>query len=513
MDAARGVGRSRSGCRPGVMGNSEVGHLTLGAGRMVPQDLLRIDLALRDGSFFENPVLRARPMRHGKRRGATLHLMGLLSDGGVHSHERHLEGLLELAARSKVSRVRVHAFTDGRDTPPRSARGYVERLEAALAKTGRQDRDGLRPLLRDGPRQALGPRGARLPGARLLVRAAAPASAAEADRGLLRPRTSPTSSSSRRSSSRTDEPGRTHPRRRRRRLLQLPRRPRPPDHARADRCRRSPSSRDRSRRASTSSASPSTRRTSAFPAPSRRGSSQRILADVWAEAGIGEPAPRRDREVRARHVLLQRRRREALSGRGAHPGPVVEGRDLRPPSRDERRRRSRRKRCARCAADASARHVVNFANADMVGHTGKLAGDDRRGRNARSLFRDPRGGLRGGAAPCCCMTADHGNAEQMIDPQTGAPHTAHTTNPVPVRRVRERGRAGRRRALADVAPTLLGLQGLEAPNEMTGRDLRRPAAELAARFLVLARIREDARCCSARELGRRSAGRRGSRRS
>jgi len=123
------------GLPAGVMGNSEVGHLTLGAGRMVPQDLLRIDLALRDGSFFENPALLS-AVTAAKRKGATLHVMGLLSDGGVHSHERHLAGLLELAAKHGVACVRIHAFLDGRDTPPKSAREYLRRLEAALAGSG-----------------------------------------------------------------------------------------------------------------------------------------------------------------------------------------------------------------------------------------------------------------------------------------------------------------------------------------------------------------------------------------
>jgi 2,3-bisphosphoglycerate-independent phosphoglycerate mutase len=123
------------GLPPGLMGNSEVGHLNLGAGRMVPQDLLRVDLAIRDGSFFENPALTA-AAEQAKRPGATLHLLGLVSDGGVHSHERHLMALLELARRRAVPRVGVHVFTDGRDTPPRSALDYVGRLEQALAASG-----------------------------------------------------------------------------------------------------------------------------------------------------------------------------------------------------------------------------------------------------------------------------------------------------------------------------------------------------------------------------------------
>jgi len=123
------------GLPAGLMGNSEVGHLNLGAGRMVPQDLLRIDLTLRDGSFFGNPALTSAAER-AKRPGAALHLLGLLSDGGVHSHIRHLFGLLELARRRGVPRVYVHAFLDGRDTPPQSAPVYVRALEEELARRG-----------------------------------------------------------------------------------------------------------------------------------------------------------------------------------------------------------------------------------------------------------------------------------------------------------------------------------------------------------------------------------------
>ena len=123
------------GLPEGLMGNSEVGHLNLGAGRMVPQDQLRIDLALRDGSFFTNPAL-ATACRHARENGSTLHLLGLLSDGGVHSQQRHLHALLELAARERVPRTRIHVFTDGRDTPPQSALGYLEELERAAAAHG-----------------------------------------------------------------------------------------------------------------------------------------------------------------------------------------------------------------------------------------------------------------------------------------------------------------------------------------------------------------------------------------
>ncbi|HET97824.1 MAG TPA: 2,3-bisphosphoglycerate-independent phosphoglycerate mutase, partial [Desulfurivibrio alkaliphilus] len=126
------------GLPEGQMGNSEVGHLNIGAGRTVYQDFTRISLAVREGSFFSNPALTAL-MTQVRERGSALHLLGLLSDGGVHSHIDHLVALLEMAVRQGVERVFVHPFMDGRDTPPQSGLGYMEALVAALdrLKVGR----------------------------------------------------------------------------------------------------------------------------------------------------------------------------------------------------------------------------------------------------------------------------------------------------------------------------------------------------------------------------------------
>ena len=122
------------GLPEGQMGNSEVGHTNIGAGRVVYQELTRITKSIRDGDFFENPVL-LRAVRQAREQGGTVHLMGLLSDGGVHSHIDHLFALLELCRREGV-RPCVHSFLDGRDTPPESGRGYLRRLEQRLAETG-----------------------------------------------------------------------------------------------------------------------------------------------------------------------------------------------------------------------------------------------------------------------------------------------------------------------------------------------------------------------------------------
>ena len=123
------------GLPEGQMGNSEVGHLNLGAGRIVYQSLTRIHKAIEDGSFYENPTYQS-ALNHAKEQGTKLHLLGLLSDGGVHSHITHFEAMLEAAKRAGVETVYVHAFLDGRDVPPQSALGYVKQLESAMDKIG-----------------------------------------------------------------------------------------------------------------------------------------------------------------------------------------------------------------------------------------------------------------------------------------------------------------------------------------------------------------------------------------
>ena len=130
--AVLGASEDAVGLPPGQMGNSEVGHLNLGTGQPVLQDLPRIDAAIADGSFFERPALLAACDR-AARPGGRLHVVGLIGPGGVHANDRHLVGLAELAARQGVPEVRVHALLDGRDTPPRSADGFIVDLEARLA--------------------------------------------------------------------------------------------------------------------------------------------------------------------------------------------------------------------------------------------------------------------------------------------------------------------------------------------------------------------------------------------
>ena len=454
------------GLPAGVMGNSEVGHLTLGAGRMVPQDLLRIDLALRDGSFFENPALLS-AVTAAKRKGATLHVMGLLSDGGVHSHERHLAGLLELAAKHGVARVRIHAFLDGRDTPPKSAREYLRRLEAALAGSsgkiatvsGRyyaMDRDKRWDRVARAYQALVFSSGLQAEGAQAALEAAY-------GRGETDEFVQPT-------------------------VLQESGEPVGPIREgdavvffnfRADRARQL--TRAMTEDAFSDFPRPRPPRLSfvgfteykkefGLPAAFPPQDLSHILADVWAEAGIENLRLAETEKYAHVTYFFNGGVETAFPGEDRVLVPSWKGAtyDLHPQMSaaeitEEAVRALSSRRFGAC--------VVNFANADMVGHTGKLAETIAAVETLDRCFGILEAACRDAGA-VLVMTADHGNAEQMIDPGTGEPFTAHTTNPVPLI-VCAKGRAlASGGTLADVAPTVLGLQGIGAAPEMKGRDLR-----------------------------------------
>ena len=459
------------GLPAGLMGNSEVGHLNLGAGRMVPQDLLRIDLTLRDGSFFDNPALVG-AAEFARGTGGALHFLGLLSDGGVHSHIRHLFGLLELARRRRVERVFVHAFTDGRDTPPRSALRYAAELERVLAETGgaiatltgryyAMDRDNrwdrterAWAVLRRGE-------GRRAPSAAAAIELAY--AAGEDDEFIA-----PTRIAGSPGSSGTIADGDA--------VVLF--------NFRAD----------RARQITRALAEPDFHEFERGPAPSLRTVTfieykkefglpaafppvplRRILADVWAEEGI--------RNVRIAETEKYAHVTYFFNGgvERAFPG---EERILVPSWREgptydlhpEMSAAAITAEVVRALEDGRfPMVVVNYANADMVGHTGLVAPAVAAIETLDRAFAEiDAAASRAGAV--VAMTSDHGNAEQMIDPVTGAPHTAHTTNPVPFLlrggppglRLRAEG------ALGDVGPTLLALQGMPEPAEMTGRSLILP---------------------------------------
>ena len=434
---------------------------------MVPQDLLRIDLALRDGSFFENPAL-TRACEAATKPGAALHLMGLLSDGGVHSHERHLFGLLEMARRRSVPRVVVHAFTDGRDTPPRSAIRYIENLEAALAGTGGEvgtvsgrywamDRDSRWDRVARAYDAVVAGEGLSASTAREAVENAY--SRGEDDEFIA-----PTVIRAEGRAPRGVLPGDAAVffNFRADRARQLTRALTEQDFAEFPRVRFSPVH-----------FVCFTRYKEEFPLPVAFPPLvlREILAQAWAEHGITNLRLAETEKYAHVTYFFNGGVERAFAGEERKLVPSWRGAtyDLHPQMSAEE---ITREAVSAIRGNAFAALVVNFANADMVGHTGKLAETIVAIEVLDRCFAELEAACRQAGATLL-MTADHGNAEQMLDPGTGQPHTAHTTNPVPFVIVTGDGAPLQTGGtLADVAPTILAIQGLGVPAEMTGQDLR-----------------------------------------
>jgi 2,3-bisphosphoglycerate-independent phosphoglycerate mutase len=458
------------GLPAGQMGNSEVGHMNLGAGRIVYQDLTRIDKAIADGELFANPALKEAMERCRDSRHA-LHLIGLVSDGGVHSHQRHLHALIEMASRLQIARVCVHAITDGRDTSPTGGVRYLAALQDVLDRfaTGRvatvvgryyaMDRD------RRWDRTRLAYDAIVHGRADATSRSAVEAVQASYGAGITDEFVKPVVI--------VDADG-------------TPVGPvRDGDSVvffnfRADRARQLTRAIalddfdgfDRAGRPRVHYTTMTVYdRTFRFPVVFAPQTFTGNVADVLAahhrtnlrlaetekyahvtyffNCGREEPYPDEDR------ILI--------------PSQKVATYDLMPEM-------SAPGITDALVSDLSAgRHQVvicNFANADMVGHTGRLDAaiaavetiDACLGRIMNALHD------AGGQA---IITADHGNAEQMWDDELKAPHTAHTSNPVPVILCSDafRGRRLRDGTLRDVAPTLLALLGIPLSPEMTGRTL------------------------------------------
>ena len=467
--AASGVG---VGLPAGQMGNSEVGHMTIGAGRAIHQDLARIDQAIESGEFQANETLNA---AIDSARGA-LHVLGLLSPGGVHSHEAHIAALLQLAADKRPGLpVRLHAFLDGRDTPPRSAIESLRRIEARFPGAVASICGRYYPMDRDG-RWDRTQRAWRLVQCGQAPFAAATASAAlEAayERGESDEFVQPTVVGDTAAARRAMQDG---------------------DSAvfmnfRADRARQL-------------AQALTAREFSAFPRPARvRFAAFATLARYAEHLDLPVAFP----PTTPRHTLgecvaaaggTQLRLAETekyahvtyfLSGGREQPFPGEERLLVPSPAvatYDQAPAMSAATVTDRLVAAIEARRhdlvVCNYANGDMVGHTGKLdaavqaveAVDACLGRLLEAL--DSTGAQ-------CLVTADHGNVERMADHASGQPHTAHTAAEVPLvyagpRRVRLRDGG----TLADVAPTLLALLDLPQPKAMTGRSLVVDAASMAA---------------------------------
>jgi 2,3-bisphosphoglycerate-independent phosphoglycerate mutase len=459
------------GLPEGQMGNSEVGHLNIGAGRVIQMDITRIDQMIANGSFYKHPLL-LEAMQRGREE--QLHLMGLVSDGGVHSKLEHLFALLRMAGENKVSRLYVHCFTDGRDTPPTSGQNYLRRLQQKLREyaigeiasvSGRyyaMDRDNRWPRIERAYRA--------LTHGESEHRAPDPVQAVltSYERGVTDEFIEPIAI--------TDAAGEPVARVHDRDAIIF-------FNFRADRARQM--TRALVEPGFTEFADPRrptdllyagmTRYEKTWPwlryvlAPEKV---EHILAQVFAEAGFRNLRVAETEKYAHVTYFFNGGIEKAYPGeeRILVPSPKVATYDLQPEMSAAGVTDTVVKAIDKGEFDAI---IMNYANADMVGHTGKLEAAVR----AVETVDEGLGRIRQALGPkrgAWIITADHGNAETMIDPATGQPHTYHTTNPVPLILVSDDSRSGLRSggSLRDVAPTLLGLAELPLPTDMTGRDLR-----------------------------------------
>ncbi len=453
------------GLPDGQMGNSEVGHMNLGAGRVVYQDFTRVTKAIRDGEFFENPVLTG-AVDKAVGAGKAVHILGLLSDGGVHSHQDHLIAMAELAAQRGAEKIYLHAFLDGRDTPPRSAQSSIELLDATFAKLGKgriasligryfaMDRDN---------------RWDRVSAAyNLIVDSVADYTADTALAGLeaayARDENDEFVKATRIGEAVKVEDGDA--------VIFM--------NFRADRARElsrafvEPDFNEfpRARQPKMAAYIGLTQYSAKIAAPAAFAPSSlnNVLGEYLAKNGKTQLRIAETEKYAHVTFFFSGGREEPFEGeeRILIPSPKVATYDLQPEMNAPEVTDRIVEAIEQQRFDVI---VVNYANGDMVGHTGVFeaavkaveALDTCVGRIVEALEKVDGEAL---------ITADHGNVEQMEDACTGQAHTAHTSEPVPFIyvgkrkvKVREGG------VLADVAPTMLKLLDLEKPAEMTGTSI------------------------------------------
>mgnify|MGYP002534453726 CR=1 FL=1 len=458
------------GLPDGQMGNSEVGHINMGAGRIVYQELTRITKEIQDGTFFENPAL-LEAVNNCKKNDSALHMFGLLSDGGVHSHITHLFGLLELAKRNGLSKVYVHGFLDGRDTPPASGKGYAEELEAEMKKLGvgeiasvmgryyAMDRDNNY----DRVKLAFD---ALTRGEGLTAASATEGIQASYDREETDEFVKPTVvvKDGKPVATIKDKDS----------VIFFNFRP------------------DRAREITRAFCDDDFK---GFDRPKRLELTYVCFSDYdptipnklvafhkisvtntfgeWLAANNMKQARIAETEKYA-HVTFFFNGGVEKPNEGEDRILVNSPKDV--ATYDLKPQMSAYEVCDRLVEAIHSRKydviVINFANPDMVGHTGVESAaikavevvDECVGKAVEALKEED------GQMFIC---ADHGNAEQLVDYETGEPYTAHTTNPVPFilvnadpsYKLREGG------CLADIVPTLIEMMGMEQPKEMTGKSL------------------------------------------
>ncbi len=450
----------------GQMGNSEVGHLHMGAGRLVPQDLVRVDLAIEDGSFDDNTAFNE-AFEKANAANSTVHILGLLSPGGVHSHERHIQSIIALAGKRQVKKLCVHAILDGRDTPPRSALASLNLIDHTLASSGygpiaslcgryyAMDRDkrwertqlaydlyteGKAAFHTDTPAKAL---------------------AMAYERGENDEFVQPTLCTS---TTATIEDGDV--------IIFM--------NFRADRARQLTRAfietdfdyfpRAKKPKLATfvslTQYAEDLKTVVALPPINLNN----VVGQCVADAGLHQLRIAETEKYAHVTFFFNGGQEEPFDNeeRILVPSPRISTYDLQPemsaPELTEKL----------CDAVKSQRHaliICNFANADMVGHSGNLSATIKAIEAIDSSLAKIIDALKavGGEA---LITSDHGNAEFMFDEVTQQAHTAHTTNPVPVIYVgRKATVAASEGNLADIGPTLLSMLGLKQPPEMTARPL------------------------------------------
>jgi 2,3-bisphosphoglycerate-independent phosphoglycerate mutase len=458
------------GLPDGVMGNSEVGHLNIGAGRVVHQDLMRIDSAIEDGSFFSNVEIN-RAIDKALENGSSLHLMGLVSDGGVHSQLTHLFALLDLAEKKGLDRVFVHVILDGRDTAPDSGKGYVSQLQSHLDRIGNgtiaticgryyaMDRDTR--WERTEIAYKLYTQGVGVPETDPVAAVAAAYEKGESDE-FVKPIT--LTASTEKPKARIEDGDS---------IIFF--------NYRADRARQI---------------------TRAFTEKAFEGFDRLSLPQLGHYLCMTLYDENFSLPMAFPPVHLEKILGELVSGQGFHQLRIAEtekyahvtyffnggeenpfdneDRCLIPSPRDVSTYDQKPEMSAlavteevlkRIASDRYDLIVLNFANMDMVGHTGALQAavkavqtvDQCVGRITKAVL-SKKGAL--------LITADHGNAETMIK-DNGNIHTAHTTNPVHFLLVNDELKKAKLKpgVLGDIAPTIVDLMGMEQPRQMTGQSL------------------------------------------
>ena len=454
------------GLPDGQMGNSEVGHTNIGAGRIVYQELTRITKSIEDGDFFTIEEFN-NAIENCKQHNSSLHIMGLLSDGGVHSHIRHLYALLELAKRKGIEDVYVHCFLDGRDTPPASAEGYIAKLEEVMKKkeigkiatlSGRfyaMDRDKRWERVKKAYDCLVNGVGEKFPTAISAIESSY-------QKEIFDEFVEPTVICN------GDEPIATI--KENDSVIFFNFRP------------------DRAREITRTLVDENfsefeTKKQKLYFVCMRQydetlpnvniAFKPTVLKNTFGEyiSKMGYTQLRIAETEKYAHVTFffngGEEKQYPQEDRILVPSPKVETYDLKP---EMSAYEVTDKVLEAISSDTYDCIILNYANPDMVGHTGNLEAaikaietiDECVGKVSKLV--EEKGGV-------LLITADHGNAEQMIDYKTGEPHTAHTTNPVPLMLVGIENVELKEGKLADLAPTMLDIMGLEKPEEMTGKSI------------------------------------------